>query len=78
MPKWVLSTLSESAKILPPIGELGPRWKPPAPRALLTKVDTQRDPSTYNKAQNYPEWEATISAEYEALIKKNIGTLTQG
>lgn len=56
MPEWALSTLFYFITFLPTESELCRHWHTPAPRALLTKVDTPKYPY-YSRGKNSPKWE---------------------
>jgi len=60
MPKWALSIMSYSSSFLTK-GDLGPHRHLPTTQALLTKINTGKDPSMF--------------AEYDALIKNRMWKL---
>ena len=39
--------------------------------ALMTKVLAIDDPSTYSQAKDKPEWEKSMTVEYDSLMKNN-------
>lgn len=52
-----------------PKGDIGPNRHLPTKQALLTKVDTNKGPSTHNHAKKNRERELTMVIKYESLIK---------